>query len=272
MLLVRRPAKGREPLMTDRRIIVTADDLGADAVINEAIVESLLRGLATHASLLVNMAGFEDACARALAAGLQDRIGLHLNLTEGQPVSVRMRDCTRFSVDGIFRFPSRFTGFLPLSNSETLAMEEEIRAQITRAREHGLPLTHLDSHHHFHTELSLAGTVLSVASAMRIPRVRPARNCGRGTRTIRRVKHAAYNRKLTASGLRQVEYFGSIDDIIWLLSVRQGGSPLTVEIMVHPAGERGRPVIDGTTLVPLTEKLAELHAAVNRGNDRSAAL
>ena len=101
---------GGDPLMTDRRMIVTADDLGADAVINEAIVESLLRGLATHASLLVNMAGFEDACARTLAAGLQDRIGLHLNLTEGQPVSDRMRDCPRFSVDGLFRFPSRFTG------------------------------------------------------------------------------------------------------------------------------------------------------------------
>lgn len=264
MLLVQRT--GGDALMTDRRMIVTADDLGADSVINEAIVESLLRGLATHASLLVNMAGFEDACARTLAAGLQDRIGLHLNLTEGQPVSARMRDCPRFSVDGLFRFPTRFTGFFPLSPSETLAMEEEIRAQITRAREHGLPLTHLDSHHHFHTELSVGGTVLSVARTMRIPRVRPARNCGRGTRTIRRVKHAAYNRKLTASGLRQVEYFGSIDDIIWLLNAPHAGRPLTVEIMIHPAGERDGPVIDGTTLVPLTEKLAELQIAVNRGN------
>ncbi len=252
--------------MTDRRIIVTADDFGADADINVAVIESLITGQATHASLLVNMAGFEDACARALAAGLQDRIGLHLNLTEGQPVSAVMRDCRRFSVDGIFRFPSRFTGFVPLSSPETHAMEEEIRAQITCARQHGLPLTHLDSHHHFHTELSLAGTVLSVAREMRIPRVRPARNCGRGNRTVRRVKHAAYNRRLTASGLRQVEYFGSIDDIIWLLNAPQTGRALTVEIMVHPAGERGRPVMDGTTLVPLSEKLAELQVAVNRGN------
>ena len=36
--------------------------------------------------------------------------------------------------------------------------------------------------------------------------------------------------------------------------------------MIHPAGERDGPVIDGTTLVPLTEKLAELQVAVNRGN------
>ena len=265
MLVIGRPMKGGEGLMHDRRIIVTADDFGADDIINEAVIESLRGGLATYASLLVNMAGFEDACARVHPAGVQDRIGLHLNLTEGQPVSARMRDCARFSVDGLFRFPRRFTGFLPLSSSETLAMEEEIRAQIARAREHGLALTHLDSHHHFHTELSVAGTVLSVARAMGIPWVRPARNCGKGNRTIRRVKHAAYNRKLAASGLRRVEYFGSIDDIIWLLNARRNASAFTAEVMVHPAGERDGPVMDATTLVPLTEKLAELQAAVNRG-------
>jgi len=44
-----------------------------------------------------------------------------------------MRDCPRFSVDGIFRFPTRFTGFFPLSPSETLAMEEEIPRK-SRAR------------------------------------------------------------------------------------------------------------------------------------------
>ena len=183
-----------------------------------------------------------------------------------------MRDCARFSVDGLFRFPRRFTGFLPLSSSETLAMEEEIRAQITRAREHGLPLTHLDSHHHFHTELSVAGTVLSVARTMGIPWCGRRETAGRGNRTIRRVKHAAYNRKLTASGLRRVEYFGSIDDIIWLLDARSNGSAFTAEIMIHPAGERDGPVMDGTTLVPLTEKLAELQAAVNRGNARDSGL
>jgi predicted glycoside hydrolase/deacetylase ChbG (UPF0249 family) len=251
-------------MMPDREIIITADDFGADTVINDAIAESLRGGYATHASLLVNMAGFEDACARAHAEGLQDRIGLHLNLTEGQPLSAGMRDCARFSVDGIFRFPKRFTGLVPLSASETLVVEEEVRAQITRAREHGMPLTHLDSHHHFHTELSLGGTVLAVAREMSIPRVRPARNCGRGNRSIRSMRHAGYNRQLTASGLRRVEYFGSIDDVVSLLSARPDVHPFTAEVMIHPAREGDGPVIDGTTVVPLSEKLAELHAAVNR--------
>ncbi|MEP6914766.1 MAG: ChbG/HpnK family deacetylase [Acidobacteriota bacterium] len=247
--------------MTEPRIIVTADDLGADAVINRAIVGSLRDGQATHASLLVNMAGFEEACALAHQAHVADRIGLHLNLTEGQPISTAMRDCPRFCTDGIFRFPARFSGLVPLTRPQAGAAADEIRQQIILAREQGFPLTHLDSHHHIHAELSMSAVVLSVAREMGIPRVRPASNCGTGNGPVRRFRHAAYNGRLSASGLRATRYFGAIDDVVWMWAQAAAERDRSAEVMIHPTSGLDGIVLDGTTVQPLAQKLSELHAA-----------
>jgi hypothetical protein len=245
------------------QVVVTADDFGADASINEAVATSLHLGQATHASLIVNMTGFDDACERAHREGLIDRVGLHLNLSEGPAISPRMQDCRRFCEEGRFKFPGRFHGFLPLTPSQGRALGEEIRAQITRARDRGLPVTYLDSHHHVHVEPAVTAGVLSAARAMNIQRVRPARNCGAGHRRLRRVKNAAFNRALSTSGLRKIEYFGAVDDIIWLVARRR---PAAIEVMVHPARREDGTMIDGTTLRPLAETLAELQRAVDRAN------
>lgn len=240
-------------------MVITADDLGAQADVNAAVVNSVREGRATHASLIVNLAGFEEACALAHASAIHDRVGLHLNLTEGAPIGAAMRECARFCTGGVLKLPSRFAALAPLSRSEARAAADEIRLQIVRAREHGFPLTHLDSHQHVHVEPSMAAVVLAVAREMGVARVRPATNCGSGWGPLRRMRHAAYNRRLTASGLRGVEDFGRIDEVVWQLT-RGGGHWLrSLEVMIHPQVRPDGTVIDGTTGDPLAQKLAELH-------------
>lgn len=71
------------------KVIVVADDLGASADRNHGILQAMQAGTVTTASLMINGPAVQEAIALFTAAGLLDarRIGLHLNLTEGRPIS-----------------------------------------------------------------------------------------------------------------------------------------------------------------------------------------
>ena len=67
--------------------IITADDFGVSGEVNQAIVEALECGLTTSPSLVTNAGSFEQACSIAHEQSLTDRLGLHLVLTEGVPLT-----------------------------------------------------------------------------------------------------------------------------------------------------------------------------------------
>ena len=84
--------KGRAPL----QIVINADDLGRSDDVNKAILDAFHRGLITSASIMANMPGFENAVNAIKASGIEDRIGVHLNLTQGAPLNGPIRLHARF--------------------------------------------------------------------------------------------------------------------------------------------------------------------------------
>src|SRR5689334_18441591 len=67
-------------------LIVNADDLGWTVGVNRGIAETHRNGIVTSTSLLANGAAFEDGVK--VARGLPAMgVGVHLNLTNGAPVS-----------------------------------------------------------------------------------------------------------------------------------------------------------------------------------------
>ena len=112
-------------------LIVTADDFGFDAAVNAAVVRSFDLGFVSHASLLVNLDGFHEACRLIAARGWQDRIGLHLNLTEGPALTDGIRK-TAFCADGRFVPLDRFRYYRIISVGTRRAVADEVAAQITR--------------------------------------------------------------------------------------------------------------------------------------------
>lgn len=239
-------------------VIITADDFGAGPEINEAIVKSFREGLVTHASLLVNMAGFDEACRLIRRDGLQQRVGLHFNLTEGTPLTTAMRETKSFCIDGQFAPPHHFARYRSLSGDDRRAVEQEAHAQIVAARAQGIALTHLDSHNDVHIELAIAGIVVAVAKACGIERVRPARNCGVQQGAIRWLQHRSYNAWLSRQGLRGVRYFGTIDDMLWLAQRGRLGEHASVEIMTHPRLRADGTVLDAPSMEPLSERVLQL--------------
>jgi hypothetical protein len=105
-------------------------------------------------------------------------LGVHLNLTDGAPLSERMRKAlTRWSG----RFPRKLAmaGSILSGAVGVDAVEDEWRAQIERCRNAGLALRFLNSHEHFHMLPGLFPVAKKLAGDYDIPHVRfPAARFG----------------------------------------------------------------------------------------------
>jgi len=251
--------KRLSPPVTHSNVIITADDFGIDTRVNEAVVRAFGDGLITHASLLVNLPGFEEACRLSRQYGFGNRIGLHLNLTEGVPLTTRVRGTT-FCIDGHFAPSHRFRRYAPLTSADRSAVEDEVRAQIAAARDGGFDIAHLDSHNDVHLEPTIAGLVLAIARECAIPRVRPARTCGARQGTIRWLQFRCYNAWLARRGLKQVRHFGTIDDVLWLTDRGGFGPEASAEVMTHPRLGADGTVLDAPSMKPLSQALQQLRA------------
>ncbi|MDB5447314.1 MAG: hopanoid biosynthesis associated protein HpnK [Phenylobacterium sp.] len=85
-----------------KQLIVTADDFGAALAVNAAVERAHAEGVLTAASLMAGAPAAADAVARARRLpGL--RVGLHVVLTDGRPVSDPAAIPDLVGADGRFR-------------------------------------------------------------------------------------------------------------------------------------------------------------------------
>ena len=240
-------------------MIVNADDLGAGPQADAAIARALEEGLVSSASLLAVTPGFDQGAE--IARLYPGRIGVHLSLTEGDPLTEAIRGCRRFcDPDGrFFEWRGAARAFW-LSRSERDAVAGELRAQIERCRSAGIEVAHLDSHHHVHTEPAIGPIVIAIARASGITRVRLGRNCGGGRGALNRIYKTLFNARLRAAALAGTRWFGGIEDYEWARARRARGLD-DFELMTHPVLDDSGRLVDAETLArPLEELLAVIRA------------
>ncbi|NLH41498.1 MAG: ChbG/HpnK family deacetylase [Planctomycetes bacterium] len=223
-------------------LIINADDFGLSHDANMGIVQAFERGLCSSCSIMANMPGFEEACELARRHGWKDRVGLHLVLTEGLPVTRSIREFPEFC-DSSGRFVlSRRKRVLRLSPVAALAACEEIRGQIAACRRQGLRISHVDSHSHAHEEWAIAPLVIRAAIRAGIPRMRLCRTFSTRPLSAKRLYRRMVNRRIRAAGLAGTDHFGGPDDCVAFCR-RYGeakGSRVSWEVMVHPTDSDGR--------------------------------
>ncbi len=155
-----------------KNLIVNADDLGWTPGVNRGIVEAFRNGIVTSTSLLANGAAFADGVEMARAAGGLG-VGVHLNLTDGAPVTGRE------SVTSLLNKQGEFAGgpesLLLRRASRGLLLKEverEWNAQIQKVRDAGIEPTHLDGHKHVHMLPGLFEIALRLAKRHGIGAIR----------------------------------------------------------------------------------------------------
>ena len=178
---------------------------------------------------MANMPGFAEACELTHEHKLNNKIGLHLNLTTGYPLSERIRKQPRLcSADGEFRC-SIYKGLL-LSQGEATAIYDELVAQWNVCRMAGIEPSHMDSHHHTHLAWGIAKVVVKAAGELGIPAVRIHWNAGTMQKLSRRVYGSLINWRYRRAHLQATRYMVHSRD--GRPAIAKGLFP--IEIMVHP--------------------------------------
>jgi predicted glycoside hydrolase/deacetylase ChbG (UPF0249 family) len=152
------------------RLVVNADDFGVSARINEGILLAHRTGIVTATSLMAVGRAFEQAVHLSREAPALD-VGVHLTLVAERPLLARRSSLT--GDDG--RFPASAGAFLRdwlTGRIRRADVQAEWSAQIERVIDHGIRVTHLDSHQHVHILPGLADLSLQLAARYNIPFVR----------------------------------------------------------------------------------------------------
>lgn len=155
-----------------KRLVVTADDLGADEARNAGIAEAVAAGAVTSVSLLANGPALEDALGRLPSLRPRVSVGVHLNLSEGAPLARGLR--LLVGSDGLFLGKASARDLLHRRGDPTLTAEvgRELTAQVERLQAAAGPLDHLDGHQHVHVFPAVVDAAFAAASRGRIPWVR----------------------------------------------------------------------------------------------------
>ncbi len=155
-----------------KRLIVTADDFGAAAEVNEAVEAAHRNGVLTAASLMIAAPAAADAIARARRLAAL-RVGLHLTLLEGRPVLPPAAVAQLVNRQGSFlSSPAALGARLAASRAARRQVAAEIAAQFAAFSDSGLTLDHCNAHMHFHLHPLVAGLIRSIGAGFGLRAVR----------------------------------------------------------------------------------------------------
>lgn len=227
------------------KYVVNADDFGIDESVSAAILECFKRGFIDRTTMMVNMPYSSEAAQLAREEHIADKVGLHINLTSGVPLTNPIRNNPLIcDSKGLFNAAfARSTKYRLYLDEQTVGqIKDEIRAQIEKYISFNFTLMHVDSHHHVHNDYPVFRALKALSREYDFSSVRIAKNLYNGGNPVNRVYKSLYNSSLKKICAHTGDYFGAFHDLKSYSGKLTKGS---TEIMVHPMYMDGR-LIDNT--------------------------
>lgn len=138
--------------MSERYLIVNADDFGQSEGVNRGVIVAHEQGIVTSASLMVRWAAAMDAVQYA-RAHRNLSVGLHVDLGEW-----------------IYRDGQWSPLYEVVATDHTKAVESEVTRQLDLfCQWMGKPPTHLDSHQHVHRGEPIRSILSQLAAELQVP-------------------------------------------------------------------------------------------------------
>ncbi len=258
------------------RLILHADDFGLNEAVTVGIVRGFRDGLLTSTSALSNapdigrsLDRWKDLLAEQAADAIPSRLqrkmlddvqrpfdlGVHLNLTQGRPLTGERYPAELLDVNGCF--PGVFALFFRLQRGGRRflpGVETELDRQVQTVCDHGLRPTHLNGHQYIEMIPGVTEIVFRLADRYSISVMRAAREPSLARNTIWRgqivrwplscVKRAFAERfvkQLDSRGIHHPDAFfgtahaGEIDLSLLTRFLASVGQHCTVEVGLHPS-------------------------------------
>jgi predicted glycoside hydrolase/deacetylase ChbG (UPF0249 family) len=210
-------------------LIINADDFGLSSLVNTAIISCFEKGIINSTSLMTNTPGFLEAVELAKEKNYTDRIGVHINLTQGKPLT-NFKFSKYLNEDGTWDQSSFSNREIWLNKEIKNGFLEEIAAQINIVKKVGIIPSHINSHHHIHTFPALFFLFLKICRAYSY-KLRVAQT--HSNRNIVKSGYRKYiNSRIKKTGLQFSDYFETIESYN---KRKQNIKKGIVEIMVHPS-------------------------------------
>jgi hopanoid biosynthesis associated protein HpnK len=238
------------------KLIINADDFGLCKGVNKAVIEAHTTGVLTSATIMANMPASDEAIELAKKTPTLG-VGVHLNVTDGKPLSSDSAVEPLLNDDGEFKYSAYKLAFKILTNKKILkAVEVELAAQIAFVLDRGIKPTHLDSHKHFHLFGPVYRIVCSLAVDFGIGAIRwpwePATVCFGDwpkvdfmdkARSFLARQMALNCQKLNRQFIKNDVFFGiahtgRIDDAFWS-EIGRTQFVGVAEVMTHPGYPEG---------------------------------
>ena len=155
-----------------RNLIVNADDLAWAEGVNRGIAEAHRNGIVTSTTILANGAAFASAVDLVKVTPSLG-VGVHLNLSDGKPVSPPETVPSILNDRGEFKGgPDALLLRVARRNLRLKEVEIEWESQIQKVVNAGIQPTHLDGHKHVHMLPGMFEIVLRLAKRNNIAAVR----------------------------------------------------------------------------------------------------
>lgn len=223
--------------------VVTADDLGLNADVNRAIFQLFDKGLCSRASMISNMDAFDDAISLSYKHGVESKIGVHLNVTEGFPLTDEIKKCDIFcDKNGLFSFKKSNISFCFSKKTQHLVYDE-FCAQIEKCTTAGMKVGFVDTHHHIHENPLLFYIIREVLNAKSISCLRKVQNIKPGKKIIKRYYRSFLNYSIEKRNLGCTDYFGDLKMVMESVATKNF-TDSRFEVMVHPGRSDGESVYD----------------------------
>ena len=227
-------------------LIVNADDFAISSKRNAGIVEAHLKGIVTSTSIMAYAPAFREALKYAKACPTLE-VGLHLNLSEGEPVVLGHKSLV--GPDGKFWGKEKARRRAKENLFNLAEVERETEAQIDVLQHARIKITHVNGHQHIHVFGALPDPIARASSRRGIRCFRcpadklrpPIEMAPEKESRLEEYRVAAHRATEIYAGLkmRSTEHFagvglsGYLNAENLLTAIRQLPEGLT-ELMVHP--------------------------------------
>ncbi|GGJ94184.1 carbohydrate deacetylase [Lentibacillus kapialis] len=196
------------------KVLFNADDFGLTKGITDGIIKSHLHGVVQSTTMMMNGRAVDYAVQQAKKLPNLN-VGVHLVLTWGKPISNSVSGL--LDRDGYFKYTNTFREMEPPDPDD---VEKEWRAQIEAFLQKGLPLHHIDSHHHIHGWEPLNETVRKLATEYGVP--------------VRRVDSLQSHPGILLTDKLWLDFYGDGVGENVFDELKKIDAP-SVEVMTHPA-------------------------------------
>ncbi|WP_288229265.1 ChbG/HpnK family deacetylase [uncultured Faecalicoccus sp.] len=216
------------------KLIVNADDFGKTHESNLGVLKAFQKGYCSQTSIIVNTNYFDEAVQFAKENNLLDKVGLHINLFEGTPLSGKIKKLKHYSRYDMFDYRPNF--FRKYFAKDILAIREELEAQIQKYMSAGFTLMNIDSHHCAFYDMSVLQALIPLLKKYEFQSMRFIGNSYFNGSFFRDVYGKRWMKKIDTLHLKHPDYSSSVATFQKNMKIKNKDllNADIAEIYIHP--------------------------------------